>query len=315
MSGVIVLVTDDKSFLGRRYPVSIQDDGQTIPLALGSTADLTQPGVLGGIIDVRAAGDKAIADDFTAVLKAGVPLLLSADSIAAFRTTTDAFSDLWLNPGWMPYFPLRRAVDVVAAAQLMADGAIGNALSCEVTISVGAADGANWENDAPFARSEHEALLFGLDLSERLMGRELSQTTWSRRTGGGHAIALAVHEGAGIVASVAVLPVALAAVPSFSAAVTGDNGRLLLRQPFAPGALTVWDAASRAFRCPALRRPKANVQAPDTTSGGRETLEELEALLAGPVLDNLRSRAQRLTDQTLAVMHLPASNPTGGEPS
>jgi len=314
VTDAIVVVTDDQSILDRRYPGAVQHGGQTIPVAHGSIAGLTGPGVVGGIVDIGEAGDEAAADDVCAALKSGVPLLLTAGSMAVLRAADDVPADLWLHGGWAPYLPLRRAVDVVAAAQLVADGAIGPPVHCEVTTWVDTPGAAGWENDAPFARSEHEARLFGLDLAERLLGRELPTTAWARRTSEGPG-GLAVQEGAGVAASLAVLPVALAAVPSFSAVVTGEEGRLLLRQPFAPGALTVWDAASRAFRCPALRRPKANVQAPDSARGGRETVEELEALLSGPVSDDVRRSARRLTDQALATAQASATTTTEGEPS
>lgn len=315
MNGDIVLVTDDVSLLGTRYPDSVLHAGQLAQLTKGSAARLREPGLLGGVVDITGALDADDSGLIRAALTAGLPLVLSPGAVSALRSLAVDPVDLSLHRAWAPYLPLRRSVDVLAAADLVAAGAIGVPLHCEVTTWVGAPVIGSWDTDAPFARSVYEALMFGLDLVEQLVDQQFPATSWSRHEARGtSAVGTAVHQGAALAATQLVLPVELATAPSFSAVVTGDAGRILLRQPFAPGAVTVWDSGKRAFRSPVLRRPKANVQAPDTCLGGRETVEELESVLAGESPADLRRHTQRLTDQTIAALREPAHSTLGGEP-
>lgn len=312
MSAQVFLVSDDFGLLGTRYPASVLYDSQPAQVSKGTAAELGGAGVVGGIVDTEGVLNDDDAHDVRAALSAGLPLLLAPGSIAALQTSSGDQEGRLSSSAWLPHLPLRRAVDVLAAADLVAAGAVGVPLVCEVTTWIGVPAADSWDNDAPFARTEYEAMVFGLDLSEQLLGGELTATSWSRTTRGANAtVGTVLHEGAGGQARQTVLPVALASAPSFSAVVTGDAGRILLRQPFAPGAVTVWDAARRTFRAPALRRPKANVQCPDTAQGGREIVEELEALLAGGQPDDVRRRAERLTVQTTAALRDPARTPGG----
>lgn len=305
MSAVVVLVTDDPGLLGTRYPDYVERAAEIVQVVRRGASGLHAPDAAAGVVDTSDVAE------LRAALDSGRPLLLTVDTIAA--ASADGGVDLSAYPSWTPYLPLRRAVDVAAAVDLVTRGAIGRPRHCDITTYTGTVSSKTWEPDATYARSQHEALVFALDVAERLLGTELTSTRWSREAHGEPStIRSAASEGIEVDANHTVLPASLATAPTFSALVTGDDGRILLRQPFAPGAVTVWDASSRQFRCPALRRPKANVQAPDTALAGRETAEELEALLTAPAADDVRHRALRLTQQALAATEEPIRDLSGG---
>lgn len=301
MTTTILAVLDDEELLGTRYPTWLPGPTGPVGLRSGSPADLADYPHDGVIVDTRDSTDVRIA------LDSGVPALVGMEALAALCRTApglDEFLGQRSRDGWLPFLPTREAVDVRAAAGLLADGAIGTPVRCELTTYVGrvAAD-PRWEQDAPFARSVLEALVFGLDLAETLLGRTVSETTWSRLPGGETGIARHVGETPTVQQ---VLPARLSATPLFTASVIAEDGRLLLRHEFAPGALTIWDARAQQFRSPALPRMKDNVQAPDTALGGVEVMGALTALLqarTGP--DDTRRQAARLVGH--AVTTLPFS--------
>lgn len=307
MSGVVVIAED--GLLGTRFPLSVSSEGVDTPLVAGSAADLREDGVRAAVVDT---------DDPVSVrtaLAAGLPALLTAASAAAMLSD-DAGEDLTSYGTWVPYLPLRSSVDVVTAARLAASGAVGRPLHCDITTWVGVRPDDRWECDAPFARSWAEALVFGLDVAERLLGVELPETTLHRYRGAPAEppATVARHAGSDRGAVHTLFPASLGSGPLVTATLTGDAGRLLLRQPFAPGALTVWDARAGEFRSPALPRVKPNVQAPDTVLGGPETVEQLTGLLAGHVSAADRRDLQRLTEQTVAAIRKSAET-TGGDRS
>lgn len=304
MERTVLLVTDDPSLLGSRYPRRGGYGGQAFVMELGTSDRTGEAGVAAVVVDGGAVGDVGAA------LGGEGPRLVSLTSYDVARRSSGGLPDrLDAHGDWLPYMPARRAADVSAAADLIASGSIGVPWSCELTSHVGPPpDGAAWEADAPFARSLAEAVLFGADAAERLLGRCLGASAWSSRlAAGGRARILTGDTTDGVRVTQTVLSRELAEGPALSAVIRGDRGRVLLRQAFAPGAVTVWDAVRREFRSPAVRRPKMNVQSPDTAPGGVETAEVMTDLLTPGSVDNHveRLRFERLAEQALAAAMAP----------
>lgn len=313
MTAAILAVLDDQELLGTRYPALLDGPDGPVVVRSGSPAELTDPMLAAVVLDTRDGADaRAVLDSHAAVLVGVEALAALGGGVAG----SDDAGRLVSTSLWLPFLPARRAVDVDAATRLIATGAIGTPTLCELTTYVGrvTAD-SGWEQDAPFARSALEALVFGLDLIETLLGGIPTTTSWSPLPGYDLRGGIARHTGGPPVVQT-VLPARLGAAPLFTATVVGEHGRLLLRHEFAPGAVTVWDARAQAFRSPALQRMKHSVQAPDTALGGVEAAAALDELLhprAGA--EDARRQAVRLVDHAVTALRSGDHDPAREDPA
>jgi hypothetical protein len=204
---------------------------------------------------------------------------------------------------WLPALPLPLAEEVIAASERLATGELGIPRLVHVVTYFGVPAPYAWEVDAPVAATSFEAAVWGLDLAEQLLRQQVSTTRWDLPLRQREA-ALALHLLAnGVAVSHEVRPTASGPGPCFQASVVCDRGELLLRAPFAPGAMAIWTADPPGFHAPALPREKPNVQAPDSTPGGWETRRLLEALVA----ETIPAHLSRREDAVRLVRHITAS--------
>ncbi len=253
----------------------------------GCAADLSRPEVVGGIVD------DCHADEVLSALDFGKPVVLSPESLAVLmRKVSDPATTL-LECDWIPLLPVGLSAEVLAAAEVLKSEALGAIRSCRLTTYVGPLAAQGWEQDAPFARSFFEATVLGLDLLASLLGTYVNSTRWLTIDVEANFGIVVHHLDASVVAIQEIMPSRLAASPLFTATVNCEDGRVLLRNEFAPSGMTVWEAQPRSFRCPAFAREKPNVQAPDTVQGGLETTALIMALANGE-RDGLPTREHAL---------------------
>lgn len=273
MSELIALLGDEE-LLGVRYPVSWWSAGGPLELRQVMVSELDAPQVVGVVVD------RASPEAVHRALASGKPFLLGVEALAAYLDEGGDSTSL-SAARWVPFLPAGLSLDVGSASKLVAQGAIGVVRSCDLTTFVGRLGDGTWECDHPFARSPLEALVFGLDLLPRLCGSVESTRRVSGEPSGSGSYLYLLEAGA--VAVHHVLDGTVSPGRLFMATLNGSEGRLLLRHPFARGAVTIWDPEATAHRSPALARSKANVQAPDTVPGGLEVHLLLEGLLTGDV--------------------------------
>jgi hypothetical protein len=273
----VLAIVDDERLLGNRYPEAVGWASTRVDVRPGRVVDLSDSDVLGGIVDsVRA-------DEILAALRSGKPLLLGPQSLATVirEAPEEEPAATLLERDWIPFLPAGLSAEVASAAEILKGGALGAVRSCHLTTYFGPSAAEGWEQDSTFAHSLFEAIVFGLDLLANLFAASANSTRWLTNDATTD-FGVAVHEfGGGIVATQEVVPNRLAAAPLFTAAVNCEEGRVLLRDEFAPGSLAVWEASSRSFRCPSFPREKPNVQAPDTVRGGLEAFTLIAALTSG----------------------------------
>jgi len=283
----LVAIVDEEWLPGSRYPEVVGVGSTKTSIELGRATDLSRPEAVGGIVDVARADEVSLALDF------GKPVLLSPEALAALMRGVPEPTPTLLKRDWIPLLPVGLSAEVLAAAEVLKSEALGAIRSCRLTTYVGPLAAQGWEQDAPFARSFFEATVLGLDLLASLLGAYVSSTRWLTIDVEAN-FGIAVHHlDAGIVAIQEIMPSRLAASPLFTATVNCEDGRVLLRNEFAPSGMTVWEAQPRSFRCPAFAREKPNVQAPDTMRGGLETTALLVALANGE-RDELPTREHAL---------------------
>lgn len=268
----MVVIVDDDRLLDNRYPQTARFGSTKVAIRSGRAADLRGSGVCAGIVD------SANSTEVVSALRSKRRLLLASESLSAVMREVPGYTDVLLDSDWIPYLPIALGAEVAAAVKILRSGTLGKVRSCRLTTYVGASPPRVWEQDAPFARSLFESIVFGLDLLVNLFGAPARSSRWlsyDAHMDFGAAIHyfdarfLAIHE---------VMPSGMAASPLFTTTVNCESGRILLRDEFAPGALAVWEACSSSFRCAALPREKANVQAPDTVLGGLETIALIASL-------------------------------------
>jgi hypothetical protein len=271
----IVAIIDEEWLSGSRYPEFVGTGSTKTAIERGRAADLSSPEVVGGIVDDRRADEVLSALDF------GKPVVLSPESLAVLMRKASNPATTLLERDWIPLLPVGLSAEVLAAAEVLKSEALGVIRSCHLTTYVGPLATQEWEQDAPFARSFFEATVLGLDLLASLFGTYVNSTRWVTADVEAN-FGIAVHHlDAGVVAIQEIMPSRLAASPLFTATVDCEDGRVLLRNEFAPSGMTVWEAQPRSFRCPAFAREKPNVQAPDTVRGGVETTVLITALANG----------------------------------
>lgn len=256
-----------------RYPPRIDTGAEAVPLRVGDLDALADDQSLAGIIDHVDPSVLRVA------LTIGKPLLCDLGTLAALLDRDpDAEDDLSAGR-WLPYLPLGLAPDVAAAAERLHGKRLGAPVSADLTTYIGSPPQHEWEPDAPWARTPLEALLFGLDLITVLLGQPTATNLLSGDLAEPGAV-LVHHSALGGIATHRLLASGMAAGSAFRATVTCADGELMLRYPFAPSALTMWEEEAESFHCPALPQPKSNVQAPDTVRGGREAATLIRALLS-----------------------------------
>lgn len=271
----IVAVVGDARLLNSRYPEAVGSGPARMAIQAGRAEDLAKPEVSGGIID------EVDVDEVLSALRSDKPLLLSPESLAALTREGSETTTTLLERDWIPLLPVSLSAEVLAAVEILKSGNLGQIRSCHLTTCVGPVTAEAWEQDAPFARSFFEATVLGLDLLATLFDAPVNSTRWLMADTSTN-FGVAVHEiGVHTAAVQEIMPSHLAASPLFTATVHCEDGRVLLREEFAPGSTTVWEATSRSFRCPALPREKPNVQASDTVRGGIETSVLIAALASG----------------------------------
>lgn len=256
--------------LGTRYPLSLRAGERLVRVRPTTASELEADRV------VAVAVEQALPEEVARSLASGKPLLLGMEPLVGYLEAGGDRSVL-SQSRWFPFLPVGLGDDVALASRLIAGGAIGAVSSCEVTTAVGHLRDLDWDCDTAFATSALEAVIFGLDLLSRLVG-EVRATKQVYADPSGRATYLHFLDSG--VATQHVLVVAAPPSPLFGVSVNGSQGRLLLRQPFARGAVTIWDGERAAYRSPALGRRKPNVQSPDTVLGGHEVRRLLQGLLA-----------------------------------
>lgn len=267
------LAAGDPDRIRARYPERVWCDGELIEVR--AHADGEAPAGGGEPRAVIADADAAAASRW---LNRDVPLLLAPAT--AWQLHTEG-ADL-TAARWACWSPAAFAPEVVAARQTLADGRLGALLGGDVVVpfGLGLLDDARWEPDAGCALDTLEAVAIGLDLLRQLgLPRPTRAGGTAPSPGAEPALRHDLGDGVGVthrLCDAADLP-----VPGFRAELRGTRGRILLRAEMAPGALTVWDNASRTLRCPALPRTKPTIQSPDTARGGAETAQQLTELAAG----------------------------------
>lgn len=292
MIGRVLVVASDEAAV-RRLPRRVGSGASSVPVHPGTFEELDDEDVVAAIlIDAEPA-------DVHDAAAAGRPLLVDLPTLRRLGDAGDVTS--LLSARWLPLLPLRRAVDVAAAAQLLADGLIGRTHGGQIVTPVGEPSHPSWELDHQPARNRFEALAYGLDLLAAL----------------GHPVA-ASHLASGAVPPVRVehrtsddvvfvqwlLPAQASSAPEFRASLIGGEGTMWLRAPFAPGSVTVWENAAERYRSIRLRRDTPNIQAPDTVRGGLEVQRLLTELLGETKddEDEIRDASLRAVRAAAAVL-------------
>lgn len=221
-------------------------------------------------------------------LASGRRVLLGVEALAALQREVES------NGSWLPSLPLPLALEVGPAAEVLTRGRFGPPRLAHLVTYVGPAPTPSWDLDAPFAATAFEAAVWGLDLAEQLVHCQVAETRWTlplRDGGPGLAVHKLTH---GVVVSHQFVLSAAGPGPAFQATVVCDRGQLLLRAPFAPGAVAIWTDDPAGFVIPAVPFEKPNIQASDSTPGGWETRTLLQALLSNVVPPRLARRKDAL---------------------
>jgi len=191
------------------------------------------------------------------------PWVVHADSVAVERVLTrhervvlglDALStasaqQLREHGGWWPLLPLAECGEVVTVQGMVADGELGQLRELDVTVLYGPPP---WDPQPTelHAASPFEAAAWALHLVEHVTG---SRCDLDGRTcqGDGSAWVATVRtddDSDGAVVRLRVLPADAVPGPTFTATAWFVGGHVLLRDPFSPGRVAVWDARRSELR-------------------------------------------------------------------
>lgn len=263
---------------------------------------------------VHAAGAAVVCDaDPDAVCQArrhGAVLLLG---MQALRACPHWIAD---DHGWLPLLPLRLVPEAQATRAALDGGNLGQVSGLTVISYHGHPPPRGWHDTDPRPATWFESAVWALDLIEYLAGDVVQTTEWPRRQPTGEPPLAVHHLQTGTIATVWHLPWNLGAGPAYTAAVIGDHGQALLREPFAPGGLALWHADTGHAVVPEIARPGSPASAvadshanagSGAPPGGELTalLHNLLALPEDPARDaDSRARAVRI------VRHLDRSTVT-----
>ncbi len=254
-------------------------------LASGISMRFFEPGETGETPDAVMV-DRPAAGEETALGRAPCSLI-SLGSLAAL--TLAGWSEA--DGGWLPLVPAAVAEDVGFARRLVG-GELGAAQLVELVTCFGEPPSRVWEEDSYCPFDRHEAIAFGLQLLETVCGNDVVET----RTivVGGVADAFE-HRIGSCTALQLVVSRAMTRSQGFKATAYCEQGRILLRDEFAVGAVGYSLQNGELMRFPELPRARPSGLGPETIQGGWETVRLLErALSPGEGEEALRVQALRL---------------------